>query len=72
MREFSMASAAIIAPAERPNVPRAAHLAAHLPQFPFSSPRPSDRMDAILAVSIVLATWAIALWSVSYFSRIAG
>jgi hypothetical protein len=72
MRELLMASAAVVAPADGPNAPRAAHLAGHPPQLSSPSPRASDRIDAILAIGIVLAAWAVALWSVSFFSRIAG
>jgi hypothetical protein len=61
MRELWMASAAVIAPANGPNMSQAARS---------SAPPASNTMDAILAIGIVLAAWAVALWGVSYFSRI--
>jgi len=78
MRELSMASPAVVTPAGGPNAPQAAHLASHpaarlgvhLPQLSSPSPQASDRIDAILAISIVLAAWAVALWSVSFFSAL--
>jgi len=61
MRELWTASAAVIAPADGPDVSETA-------RFPWA--QASNRMDAVLAISVVLAAWAVALWSVSYFSRI--
>jgi hypothetical protein len=70
MRQLS-ASAAVMTPAGGSNVAQAADLLNHLSQVSFSSPRASNGTDAILAIGIVLAVWAVALWGASCFSHIA-
>jgi hypothetical protein len=57
MRKLSMAVGAVITPVDGSS--------------PASRPAPlaSNGVDAILAIGIVLATWAVALWAASYFSQ---
>jgi hypothetical protein len=45
--------------------------AGQLPQVLFSS-QASNGVDAMLAIGIVLAAWAVALWGVSCLSHVAG
>jgi hypothetical protein len=67
MRQLSTASAAVMTPACGSNAAQAAHS----PQVSYSPPQASNDADAMLAIGIVLAAWAVALWGVSYLSHMA-
>ena len=66
MRQLSTA-AAIVTPARGSNAAQVGQL----PQVLFSS-QASNGVDAMLAIGIVLAAWAVALWGVSCLSHVAG
>jgi hypothetical protein len=68
MRQLSTASAAIMMPARGSNAAQTAPS----PQVLFSSPQASNGTDAILAIAVVVAAWAVALCGVGYLSHIAG
>jgi hypothetical protein len=67
MRQLSTASAAVMMPNRGSNTAQAAPSE----RVSFSSLQASNGTDAALAIAIVVAAWAIALWGVGYLSHMA-
>ena len=67
MRQLSMASAAVM-PLNGGSITAQA---APSRRISFSSLQASNGTDAILAIAIVVAAWAAALWGVGYLSHMA-
>jgi hypothetical protein len=68
MRQLSMASAAVVM------TPTGGSKAAHADSSQrdsFSAAQASNASDAMLAIAIVVAAWAVALWGVGYLSHLA-
>lgn len=68
MRQLSTASAVITMPTKGSDAAQNGPSQRVL----FSSPQASDGTDAILAIAVVVAAWALALCGVGYLSHIAG
>jgi hypothetical protein len=67
MRQLSTASAAVMTPNRGSNTAQTAPSR----RVSFSSLQASNGTDAVLAIAIVVAAWAVALWGVGYLSHMA-
>ena len=67
MRQLSMASAAVMTPTGGSNAVQADPSQ----RVSFSAPQASNAGDAMLAIAIIVAAWAVALWGVGYLSHLA-
>lgn len=65
MRQLTMASAAVIAPTGGSNGAEADSSQ----RISFSAAQASNASDAMLAIAVVVAAWAVALWGVGYLSH---